>query len=171
MIVRYTEDRFSDMYVSTVGVDFKMKQVDLGDTGVQLQIWDTAGQERFRSITSSYYRSSNAVVIVYDVTNRESFEHVGFWMEQVEKLTEPDVVKYLVANKCESTTRAVSREEGEAAAEQYKVEYAEVSAKEDLNIQELFSAVARALLGVAGPEMIRVPKNIFEDTEVSKKCC
>lgn len=125
IIHRYTEGVFSDAYISTVGVDFKVKPVDVGGKAIKLQIvcillffandsqWDTAGQERFRTITANFFRGSHAILVVYDVTNAESFRNVSQWLEEVKKYAPVDVKLILLGNKIDlEGSRVVSTEEG-----------------------------------------------------------
>ena len=116
-----------------------------------MQVWDTAGQERFRTITASYYRGSNGIIVVYDVTDRDSFDHVSYWMKEIERLATPDVCKLLVGNKADLTEkRAVTTEEGQALANQFGVTFVETSAKENTNVEEIFAKMAEAMNKKAG---------------------
>ena len=111
-----------------------------------MQIWDTAGQERFRTITKSYYRGSNGIVVVYDITNRESFENVKMWMTEVDTLASADVCRLIVGNKSDlSDKRQVSVEEGEALAREYGIPFMETSAKEALNVDNMFTTMGTAM--------------------------
>jgi len=91
LLIRFSDDTFSGSYITTIGVDFKIRTVDIEGMRVKLQIWDTAGQERFRTITSTYYRGTHGVIVVYDVTNGESFANVRRWLEEIQNNC--DVVK------------------------------------------------------------------------------
>lgn len=99
LLLRFADDTYTDSFISTIGVDFKIRTVDLEGRTVKLQIWDTAGQERFRTITSSYYRGAHGIIIVYDVTDAESFENVKSWMAEIERYASDGVSKLLVGNK------------------------------------------------------------------------
>ncbi|WBY58514.1 ras-related protein Rab-1B [Plasmodium yoelii yoelii] len=85
LLLRFADDTYTDSYISTIGVDFKIKTIEIDDKIIKLQIWDTAGQERFRTITSSYYRGAQGIIIVYDVTDRDSFNNVKNWIIEIEK--------------------------------------------------------------------------------------
>jgi|EP01047_Picozoa_sp_COSAG01_P042073 Ras-related protein Rab-1A len=85
LMFRFSDSKFQESYISTIGVDFKMRTVELGGKKIRLQIWDTAGQERFRTITSSYYRGANGIIVVYDVTEADSFENVKHWLSEIER--------------------------------------------------------------------------------------
>ena len=146
LLLRFAEDMFSDNYISTIGVDFKIRKIELDGKSIKLQIWDTAGQERFRTITKSYYRGSNGIVVVYDITDRESFEQVQHWMSEIDSHASADVCRLLVGNKSDlEDKRAVKKEEGEALARQFGIPFLETSAKESLNVENMFITMAQAM--------------------------
>ncbi|XP_020531803.1 ras-related protein RIC1 isoform X2 [Amborella trichopoda] len=101
LLLRFADDSYVDSYISTIGVDFKIRTVELDGKTVKLQIWDTAGQERFRTITSSYYRGAHGIIIVYDVTEMESFNNVKQWLNEIDRYASDNVSKLLVGNKCD----------------------------------------------------------------------
>lgn len=111
-----------------------------------LQIWDTAGQERFRTITTSYFRGAQGIVLVYDVTDRDSFENVRTWMQEISKNADKHANVMLVGNKCDmEDQRKVSKEEGEALAREQKIPFVETSAKSDINVTECFYTIAKSV--------------------------
>mmetsp|Transcript_73826 Transcript_73826/g.102541 ORF Transcript_73826/g.102541 Transcript_73826/m.102541 type:complete len:144 (+) Transcript_73826:30-461(+) len=117
LLLRYAENSFNENFFNTIGVDFKLKTIRLEDQTIKLQIWDTAGQERFRTLTASYYRGAQGIIIVYDVTDRETFENVRTWINEIEKYSQANVCKILVGNKCDmEDKRQVTKEEGEELA-------------------------------------------------------
>lgn len=148
MLLRFTDDSFDDHIQSTIGVDFKVKHMDVMGKRVKLTIWDTAGQERFRTLTSSYYRGAQGVVMVYDVTRRDSFENLDQWLKEI-KLYSPNngegVVKLLVGNKID-LEREVSREEAEAWARSQGMLFLEASAKTKMGIRQCFLEVVQKIL-------------------------
>lgn len=97
LLLRFADDTYTQSYISTIGVDFKIRTLGIDDKTVKLQIWDTAGQERFRTITSSYYRGAHGIIIVYDVTDRESFTNVRHWIHEIDKYAADGVKKLLVS--------------------------------------------------------------------------
>merc|ERR1711972_219929 len=150
LITRFMYDSFDHTYQATIGIDFLSKTMYLEDRTVRLQLWDTAGQERFRSLIPSYIRDSSGTIVVYDITNRASFENTAKWIEDVRSERGNDVVIVLVGNKTDLTDRRqVSQEEGEAKAKETGVMFAETSAKMGYNIKYLFRQLAQALPGQA----------------------
>jgi Ras-related protein Rab-1A len=153
LLLRFADDVFTESFISTIGVDFKIKTMEIGGKVVKMQIWDTAGQERFRTITSSYYRGAQGIMVVYDVTDRESFNNVGMWFKEVERYAGENVSRMLVGNKIDlATYRAVTTEEGAAFADALsgqavsgqavKVPFMETSAKKNTNVEEAFVRMA-----------------------------
>ena len=133
--------------MNSIGVDFKLKNIEIDNKKIKLQIWDTAGQERFRTITTSYYKGAHAILIVFDITDRESFEHVRNWMADIDKFAKEGVLRILVGNKCDlENSRQVRKEEGNEIANKYGIKYIETSAKETTNIEDLFISTAKNLV-------------------------
>nr|XP_012142292.1 PREDICTED: ras-related protein Rab-37 isoform X3 [Megachile rotundata] len=128
------------------GLTHKNKVVVVDDTSIKLQIWDTAGQERFRSVTHAYYRDAQALLLLYDVTNKTSYDNIRAWLSEIREHAKEDVVIMLLGNKSDcGTERVVKREDGERLAQEYKVPFMETSAKTGLNVELAFLAVAREL--------------------------
>lgn len=149
IITRFMYDQFDKSYQATIGIDFLSKTMYLEDRTVRLQLWDTAGQERFRSLIPSYIRDSSVAVIVYDITDRQSFLNSSKWIDEVRSERGNDVVIMLVGNKTDlSDRRQVSSEEGETRASEEGVMFIETSAKGNFNIKLLFRRLATALPGM-----------------------
>lgn len=147
MLLRYSENSFTTNFFNTIGVDFKIKSIVLDAKNVKLQIWDTAGQERFRTITSSYYRGAQGILIVYDVTDRDSFESVKNWMTEVDKYAQDHVIRVLIGNKCDMMeNRQVTTEEGQELARHYNISFFETSAKSANNVDMAFQGIARSIM-------------------------
>lgn len=143
LMLRYTDDTFTTSHISTIGVDFKIRTIDLDGKVAKLQIWDTAGQERFRTITKSYYRGATGIIIVYDVTDSKSFSSVKDWIGEVGRNAKQSVKILLVGNKCDlNSKRAVSEEEGRQLADQYGFNFIETSAKSSRGVEAAFLTLA-----------------------------
>ncbi|XP_006164210.2 ras-related protein Rab-12 [Tupaia chinensis] len=140
LMERFTDDTFCEACKSTVGVDFKIKTVELRGKKIRLQIWDTAGQELKKSITSAYYRSAKGIILVYDITKKETFDDLPKWMKMIDKYASEDAELLLVGNKldCE-TDREITRQQGEKFAQQITgMRFCEASAKDNFNVDEIF---------------------------------
>ena len=147
LILRYTEETFNSKLVNSIGVDFKMKKKEIDGKVIKVQIWDTAGHERFRSITYSYYRGANAIIIVFDLSDKKSFISITEWLKQIEKHAKENVFKFLVGNKSDLVEeRKVTYEEAKQYADEHELPYIETSAKEGININELFDSSIKSFL-------------------------
>lgn len=147
VVQRFKSGTYTEKHGSTIGVDFTMKTLNIDGKLVKLQIWDTAGQERFRTITQSYYRSANGVVIAYDITKHSSFESIPRWMEDVRRYAGSNIVQLLVGNKCDlEQLREVKKQEADAWAQQHNMlQSLETSAKDNTNIDDAFLKIAKEL--------------------------
>jgi len=145
IISRFMYDHFDTNYDATIGIDFLAKTHTVDGKTVRLQLWDTAGQERFRSLIPSYIRDSSVAVVVYAVDNRDSFDSVDKWIEEVRKEREDEVLLVLVGNKIDLHRKEVSSKEGAAKARDYRAIFIETSAKTADNVHELFDKIARQL--------------------------
>lgn len=159
LLLRFADNTFTESFISTIGVDFKIRNVNIGGSQVRLQIWDTAGeyirlsgyllvtgQERFRTITSSYYRGAHGIIVAFDVTNAESFSNVQKWLQEVERYAGDNVQIILVGNKCDlAQDRKISTAEAQEFAEHHNLEYFETSAKDSHNVDPTFLKLAEAI--------------------------
>ncbi|KAM7148951.1 ras-related protein Rab-26 isoform 4-T4 [Molossus nigricans] len=147
LLVRFKDGAFlAGTFISTVGIDFRNKVLDVDGMKVKLQIWDTAGQERFRSVTHAYYRDAHALLLLYDVTNKASFDNIQDWLTEIQEYAQNDVVLMLLGNKVDSAQeRVVKREDGEKLAKEYGLPFMETSAKMGLNVDLAFTAIAKEL--------------------------
>ena len=148
IINRFMYESFDNNYQATIGIDFLSKTLSLDDRTVRLQLWDTAGQERFRSLIPNYIRDSSVAVIVFDITNKQTFLNCDKWVEDVKNERGNDAVVVLVGNKIDKTEeRTVSREEAETKAKELDAVYIETSAKTGDNVKQLFKQIATTLPG------------------------
>ncbi|KAL0454502.1 UNVERIFIED_CONTAM: Ras-related protein RABD1 [Sesamum latifolium] len=142
-LLRFADDSYVDSYISTIGVDFKIRTVELDGKTIKLQIWDTAGQERFRTITSSYYRGAHGIIIVYDVTEMESFNNVKQWLSEIDRYANDSVCKLLVGNKCDLVeSKVVDTATAKAFADELGIPFLETSAKDAINVEQAFLTMA-----------------------------
>jgi len=133
-------------------VDFKIRTIELEGKTIKLQIWDTAGQERFRTITSSYYRGAHGIIVVYDITDQDSFNNVKQWLQEIDRYASESVNKLLVGNKCDLTTkRAVETNVAKEYADQLSIPFLETSAKNSTNVEQAFITMATEIKNRMGP--------------------
>jgi small GTP-binding protein len=153
LISRYCKGDFAESpYLSTIGIDFQIKNLTINSKKIRLQIWDTAGQERFRNIAKNYYQSSDGFIIVYDITNSESFQTLDYWVEEIKSNSHEFTKMILVGNKCDlEEERQVKKEEGKDYAKKEKIKFYEVSAKEGTNINTAFDTLVKDILSTYSP--------------------
>lgn len=144
VLFRFAEDQYNATFISTIGIDFKIRTIELDGKKIKLQIWDTAGQERFRTITTAYYRGAMGILLVYDITSEKSFDSIRNWIRNIEEHASSDVERMLIGNKCDmNDKRQVSKERGEKLAIEYGMKCMETSAKHNENIENAFFTLAR----------------------------
>ena len=147
LLLRFVDNQWSDLFVPTIGVDFKIRTMEIDNKNVKLQIWDTAGQERFKNITASYYRGAHGIFVVYDISDTESFKNINNWLIEIEKNANKNVYKILVGNKCDlEDKRTVSYQQGKELAETYGMQFIETSAKSNTNVEEAFHLLGREVM-------------------------
>ncbi|VDO43976.1 unnamed protein product [Haemonchus placei] len=162
LLLRFADDTYTESYISTIGVDFKIRTIELDGKTIKLQIfvrenricfqWDTAGQERFRTITSSYYRGAHGIIVVYDITDQESFNNVKQWLQEIDRYACENVNKLLVGNKCDLTAkRAVETQAAKEYADQLGIPFLETSAKSSTNVEQAFLTMASEIKSRMGP--------------------
>ena len=168
MLMRFADGVYTDAYISTIGVDFKIRTIDYEGKTCKLQIWDTAGQERFRTITTSYYRGAHAIIICYDISDDISFENIRRWLHECELYANPTVVKLLVGNKCDlDKRRRVSYSSGKELADSYGMTFYEVSAKENINIDELFKSVGHDIIKSKRDDILKATSQKDKDKKIN----
>jgi Ras-related protein Rab-1A len=149
LLLRYADNEFTNNFISTIGVDYKEKSVQLNNNNkVNIQIWDTAGQERFRTITSSYYRGAQGMILTFDLSNEASFKSLSKWLQEVERYAEEDVVVVLAGNKLDmgQATFKVNAQEIEDFKSKYGLDYFQTSAKDGTNVSQLFQRLTEQVV-------------------------
>jgi len=148
LLTQYVEDEFHDVFISTIGIDFRNKSLSVDGTKVKLRIWDTAGQERFRTLTRQFYRGSQGILMLYDMTNVTTFNNIESWIKQIRentKGTNPCIV--LIANKADlESKRKVARKTGEKFAAKHKIKYFETSALTKEGVNKAFQTLAEEVV-------------------------
>lgn len=177
LLLRFADNTFSGNYISTIGVDFKIRTIIIDNEKVKLQIWDTAGQERFRTITSTYYRGAHGVIVVYDVTNGDSFHNISRWLSEIENNCEVEN-RILVGNKNDDpSSKVVLTKDAQGVAQLMNMPLFETSAKENINVEEMFNAITRMVLKSKKDQLSKQSNdNAIKVTKSSghksrKKCC
>ena len=149
LLSKYVDDLFLEDIEPTIGVDFKVKTIKVKEKYIKLQIWDTAGREKFHNIIISYFRGSSGILLLYDITNKESFKNISKWIKINETSTSMENIKVLVGNKCDlDDNRVVSEEEGKRLAKDYDMIFFEASAKTGKNINEIFYSLVTKIVNL-----------------------
>mmetsp|Transcript_10849 Transcript_10849/g.15172 ORF Transcript_10849/g.15172 Transcript_10849/m.15172 type:complete len:204 (+) Transcript_10849:47-658(+) len=180
LLLRFADDTYTESYISTIGVDFKIRTIELDGKTIKLQIWDTAGQERFRTITSSYYRGAHGIIVVYDVTDMESFNNVKTWLSEIDKYATDNVNKLLVGNKCDLVVKkVVDFNTAKDFADSLGIPFLETSAKNATNVEQAFMTmsaeikrrIAAQQTPGGGGGGVRLPPSGAKIEPKKKGCC
>ena len=181
LFLRFIDDIWNDTFVPTIGVDFKIKTFNIDNKKIKMQIWDTAGQERFKNIIASYYRGAHGILLIYDVTDKDSFKNLSNWLIEIEKNSSKNVLKVLIGNKTDlEEKRVISYNQAKEFADSYGLKYIETSAKKNLNVNEAFETLGRELMAASDDKRITKQKQNKKVTvsnaqdltpEQKKGCC
>lgn len=146
LVLRFVKGQFHEYQESTIGAAFLTQTICLDDTVVKFEIWDTAGQERYHSLAPMYYRGAQAAIVMYDITNKESFARAQSWISELQKQASPNIIIALAGNKTDlENLRAVQYDEGKIFADENNLLFMETSAKAAVNVAEIFTAIAKKL--------------------------
>ncbi|KAG5177675.1 Rab8D, rab family GTPase [Tribonema minus] len=179
LVLRYDKRGFNAKFTTTIGVDYSDRMLTVDARAVKLQIWDTAGQERFHSLTTSFFKRAEGFALVFDVSDRRSFDAVARWMGDIREQGKADSDVVLVGNKCDVKERAVAKGEAEKLAKHFAVPYFEASAKDNVNVDVIFetlaSSVKRRLDAKAADEAKKASETVTLGTAAEPKkksaCC
>ena len=185
LLLQYVDGKFSDSHITTIGVEYKDKNINLDGRELTLQIWDTSGQERYQSITKNFYRNADGIIFIFDLTNKESFEHMKNWlMSSVD--CNKDFKSILVGNKLDlKNERVVNQESIKKFLEKNEMKFFETSAKEGTNVDIIFKEISQLILaGKTNEEIIEEfgskkrsssvlskDSDLEDKKETKKKCC
>ena len=163
LFLRFVDDIWNDAFVPTIGVDFKIKTFEIDSKKIKMQIWDTAGQERFKNIVASYYRGANGILLIYDVSDKDSFKNLSNWLIEIEKNASKNVLKILIGNKSDlDDKRVITYNQGKEFADTYGLKFIETSAKKNVNVTEAFETLGKELMNS------NVDKKINKDKQNKK---
>ena len=171
-ITKYISNKFGDRYLCTIGIDYQEKLLVKNEKVIKFQIWDTAGQERYRNLAKSYFQSSHAFIIAYDINNKKSFNNLKYWLEQINSISNSNVKCIIIGTKCDLEERQVDEEEGENFAKKNGYKFFETSAKLNINVTETFeSLLDELLLNYKEDKKDSVRLSSKEITKKEKKNC
>lgn len=146
LVLRFVKGQFHEFQESTIGAAFLTQTVQIDDTTVKFEIWDTAGQERYHSLAPMYYRGAQAAIVVYDISNKETFQKAQNWVKELQRQASPNIVIALAGNKLDlANKRAVSYEEAKQYADEHSLLFMETSAKTAANVMDIFTSIAKKL--------------------------
>ncbi|XP_002166359.1 uncharacterized protein LOC100214114 [Hydra vulgaris] len=182
LLRRFADQSYTDNYINTIGVDFKVRTFEIYGKTVKLNIWDSAGQERFRTIVNTYYRGAHGICLVYDITNMESFTNLNDWLKDVSELAEKNAKKLIIGTKLDlESQRCVKTDYVQAYSDQFDIPFIETSSKEGRNVDDAFRQMTKLLLSDIDQELvsnaenasIKLPpsKNVVSSGNKSEKNC
>ena len=175
LLLRFADAGYTDAYISTIGVDFKIKTIEIDGKTIKLQIWDTAGQERFRTIVSSYYRGANGVILTYSTTDKDSFANLDTWRKECESYAPDNVSIVLCGTKSDDVkNRQILLEEGKSYAERHNYKFLETSSKSNTNVDDIFIEIATEVMDKGHIKMNMSEKKPLLNNPIKtekKKCC
>jgi Ras-related protein Rab-1A len=180
MLLRFADNEYTGKYISTIGVDFKIKTIYNNDSIIKLQLWDTAGQERFRTITTSYYRGAHGIILAFDITDRVSFYNIKSWLAECEKFASKNVLKIIVGTKSDLIhLRQVDYEEACNFAEHNGMTYVETSSKNSINVDLAFNTLIENIIEKTINTHIisnknnttKILPNTYEPSNYNTSCC
>ena len=175
LLERFSDDTYTDENRTSIGVDFKIRSIQIAKQSIRLQIWDTAGQERFKTITTAYFRGAHGIMIVYDTTDLHSYHNTQFWLQEILAHANKNVNKILIGSKCDKIDeRAVDIKKGEELANILKIPFYEVSSKSSINVDEAFFTLARQIKNRNDQEGVQELANAFVNVNSKESqigCC
>ena len=172
-LLRYSDNVFVENYITTIGLDYKLKNVKL-DSGktIKVQLWDTAGQDKYRTIAKNYFKGSHGILLLYDVTKQSSFQNIRDWIQDIREEVSQKAIIFLIGNKIDLVDkRKISKEKGIELAEEYKLPFFEASAKSGENVDEVFKALYKKISEVYGDLEREIGSKLNKRKKNQRKCC
>ena len=172
-LMRYADNVFVDNYITTIGLDYKLKYVQL-DSGqvIKVQLWDTAGQDRYRTIAKNYYKGSHGILLLYDVTKTSSFENIREWIKDIREEVYEKAIIFLIGNKIDKKDQIkIKTEDAKKLAEEFNIPFFEASAKSGENVDEIFKALYKKISEVYVDIQQEGGTKLSKKNKKSKKCC
>ena len=172
-LMRYSDNVFVENYITTIGLDYKLKSVKL-DSGktIKVQLWDTAGQDKYRTIAKNYFKGSHGILLLYDVTKQSSFQNIRDWIQDIREEVSQKAIIFLIGNKIDLVDkRKISKEKGIELAEEYKLLFFEASAKSGENVDEVFKALYKKISEVYGDLEKEMGTKLNKRKKNKRKCC
>ena len=172
-LMRYSDNVFVENYITTIGLDYKLKSVKL-DSGktIKVQLWDTAGQDKYRTIAKNYFKGSHGILLLYDITKQSSFNNIREWIQDIREEVSPKAIIFLIGNKIDlADQRKISKEKGIELAEEYKLPFFEASAKSGENVDEVFKALYKKISEVYGDLEKEMGTKLNKRKKNKRKCC
>ena len=172
-LMRYADNVFVDNYITTIGLDYKLKYVQL-DSGqvIKVQLWDTAGQDRYRTIAKNYYKGSHGILLLYDVTKTSSFENIREWIKDIREEVYEKAIIFLIGNKIDKKDQIkIKTEDAEKLAEEFNIPFFEASAKSGENVDEIFKALYKKISEVYVDIQQEGGRKLSKKNKKNKKCC
>lgn len=176
-LTRYADNTYKEDYLSTIGMDYKIKNYELEDGRIiKLYIWDTAGQDKFRSITSNFYKGADGIILIYDITDRKTFNSVRNWINNIQEEAPDKVALVLAGNKVDDEkNREVQESQGKKIADEYSLPFFECSAKSDINVTQTFDALIKKVVQINPKnkegQKLKQNRNNGKNEDEKKKCC
>ena len=172
-LMRYSENVFIENYITTIGLDYKLKTVKL-DTGktIKVQLWDTAGQDKYRTIAKNYYKGSHGILLLYDITKQSSFDNIREWVRDIKEEVNEKAILFLIGNKIDmEDQRKIPKEKGVELAEEFKIPFFEASAKSGENVDEVFKALYNKICEIYGDLERERGTKLIKKRNIKGRCC
>ena len=177
LLNKFTENTFSKTQFATIGIDFKLKKININGKTIELKIWDTAGQERYRNLTKQYYKGADGILLIFDLTKKETFLKINDWIDQLNSHFNQDEISIiLIGNKKDLSDREISYEEGNERGKELNILYFETSAKTGENVNEAFNCLTNEILKKKGifldrNNSLQINQKKFLQKTSKKSCC